>query len=311
MAKRKIGRIIGDIIKLTIVAAIIGGVLFYFFGDHFKQIKAVKDVDISELYTVNESDQKLQGPIKDDLKLPAPGKPGYYWRVYFKHLPESRKEPDKDKLRFVATFKRKINKSERSDAGGTSHHYTPGDLALDLRIKKQSFDKTIYKERYARELKPIIVREAGEGISESRKREAFEDEETKIIKHELPTYLSIAAIVLMEDEGDLDDEYLPTVADACAHSEKKISTAAVKALLDMRPRDIDAIKEARMILAKRMPGIKEDEVKKNARRAQKYLEKRLEKAKRRADDDDKDGEDKEEKSGEEAKESKEEKDAGE
>ncbi len=272
----------GDMIKYGILLAIVGGIAWYFLADKFRKTKGVQNVVTN--FELAEVDKDLQPTLEKRLNptkgIAAAGTAAYYWRVYFKHLSEEEVTDPKYKLYVDAQYKHDINKSKRSDGNGTSKHYTPGKLVFQIRVKqKRGLTKTLYKHRYEKEIRAIVLQHAGEGISGERKKKAFNDAESFFVKYELGPQLTLAAIGLIANTKKLDDAYTPVLIDGVLSSHKGVSGSALETLKGFRPKDATQIQVALDDLNKRGPNAKEKHTQDNCNAAREFLQKCLKKAK--------------------------------
>ena len=253
---RKIWRFIIDALKYLAIIGIVAGLVWYFAGDKIKAIFAVRDVDLNAALRVKGEDD-LANAIRNRLKL------SLSWRMYVKYLPADELKDGQQAIELAGSFKRKKN-AKRSDLPEAAHSYSPGEVELQIRVKRLSSDDTIYRQKLRRDVTPIILQDTGGLVTEDGVEAKFRQTEEDIVSRFLGGQLEIAALQTMAKRSDLAKDFVPLIAQAVGDSDQTVSDAATAIICDL-PSD------SRQYAPATLRGLASNgstEVRQNARKAQ-------------------------------------------
>lgn len=222
---RKVWRFIIDALKYLAVIGLLGGLVWYFAGDKVMAIFAVRDVDLNAALKVKGEDD-LANAIRSKLKL------SLTWRQYVKGLPTDELKDGQPAIELAGSFKRKKNE-KHSDLPEASHSYSPGEVELQIRVKRLSSDDTICRQKFRRTVTPIILQDAGGAVTEDGVEARFRETEADIISRFLGAQLDIAALHAMAKRPDLAKDYVPVIAKAVGASDSAVSDAATAIICDL------------------------------------------------------------------------------
>ncbi|NQZ68820.1 MAG: hypothetical protein HRT89_12205 [Lentisphaeria bacterium] len=215
--------ILNDIIMYGIMLLIIGGAVYYFLGDKINQHVALKDVTIQyEMETKANYELSVRKVInKSDL-----------WLSYYKD-----KSPE---FKITVDFKRKKPSKNEMRTSENSKTISPGHLITFIKIYDRKLKKRIYQETYKRTLNSFILKELGDTVSNKRLTKCFVDEEKKVIKHYLPSYMNVACMNIMRRVKE-KKMYAVIIAQHLDSKEKVESDAAARALCKIKNKNSKVI----------------------------------------------------------------------